>query len=314
MQERPLIIFTVLAQMAVGAFFALVGLRSWIIWTVDRQVADWLIRFAQLGVGLALGVALLNSLGHLGNPQRAYRALANLKSSWLSREILFAGLFAAGWAAYTLLLWLSPGGYTIPRSLRWLDVGLTLPWAATAQNIAGAFAILAGLGLMHSMARVYDLPTIPSWKAAASSFWTTTALTGLLLGGLLFESVTYVDCLFSASLGLCASFYFPLEDMVLALAALLVLLLQFALMLWRRAPVVLPGVHLTAALQHPRLARGLLALRLLAALILAALLAGSLLAPGPYEFWLLLAAWLLALAAELLGRYLFYASYARYGV
>lgn len=36
------------------------------------------------------------SLFHLGRPQRAWRAISNIRSSWLSREIFFLGLFMLG--------------------------------------------------------------------------------------------------------------------------------------------------------------------------------------------------------------------------
>jgi Fe-S-cluster-containing dehydrogenase component/DMSO reductase anchor subunit len=64
----------VLMQLSVGAF-ALAGPRS-----------------------IALGAALLGlavSLFHLGQPQRAWRAVLGLRRSWLSREIVAFGVFAA---------------------------------------------------------------------------------------------------------------------------------------------------------------------------------------------------------------------------
>ncbi|TGQ64980.1 MAG: dimethyl sulfoxide reductase anchor subunit [Mesorhizobium sp.] len=60
-----------------------------------------------VGMGLALGLiaaGLLSSTGHLGRPERAWRAFSQWRSSWLSREgvssvITFipAGLFGLGW-------------------------------------------------------------------------------------------------------------------------------------------------------------------------------------------------------------------------
>ena len=58
-------------------------------------------------MGLALGLisaGLLSSAGHLGRPERAWRAFSQWRSSWLSREgvasvatFVPAGLFAIGW-------------------------------------------------------------------------------------------------------------------------------------------------------------------------------------------------------------------------
>jgi DMSO reductase anchor subunit len=60
-----------------------------------------------VGMGLALGLiaaGLLSSTGHLGRPERAWRAFSQWRSSWLSREGLAsvatfapAGLFGIGW-------------------------------------------------------------------------------------------------------------------------------------------------------------------------------------------------------------------------
>jgi len=62
------------------------------------------------GLGLALGLitlGLLASTFHLGHPERAWRAITQWRSSWLSREGLLAvityipaGLFAIGWVGF----------------------------------------------------------------------------------------------------------------------------------------------------------------------------------------------------------------------
>ena len=64
--------------------------------------------FGLLGLGLALGsitLGLLSSTAHLGHPERAWRALSQWRSSWLSREgvlalatYLPAGVLGIGWA------------------------------------------------------------------------------------------------------------------------------------------------------------------------------------------------------------------------
>ncbi|BCG83233.1 dimethyl sulfoxide reductase anchor subunit family protein [Mesorhizobium sp. 113-3-3] len=63
-----------------------------------------------VGLGLALGLiaaGLLSSTGHLGRPERAWRAFSQWRSSWLSREgvssvvtFIPAGLFGIGWVFF----------------------------------------------------------------------------------------------------------------------------------------------------------------------------------------------------------------------
>lgn len=63
-----------------------------------------------VGIGLALGLiaaGLLSSTGHLGRPERAWRAFSQWRSSWLSREgvssvatFIPAGLFGIGWVFF----------------------------------------------------------------------------------------------------------------------------------------------------------------------------------------------------------------------
>ena len=103
-------------------------------------------------------IALLASFLHLGQPRHAWRAIANLRTSWLSREVLSAALFVV-----SLIAVLATRGSGI--------------WLADA----------TGLALIISMARVYALRTVPEWnhRATTASFFVTTLLLGALVHGAL---------------------------------------------------------------------------------------------------------------------------------
>jgi DMSO reductase anchor subunit len=148
MKSLSLVVFTLSAQAAVGAYLVLytAGLFS-----LPALGALFLLFAAGLGF----------SLLHLGSPMRAYRALLNLGESWLSREIFFALLFAALLGANLLSLLLHAG---VPPWLAWLTC-------------------LGGLLLVYAMSRAYVLPGLPSWQPAAVLLAFTSA--ALLLGGLL---------------------------------------------------------------------------------------------------------------------------------
>jgi Fe-S-cluster-containing dehydrogenase component len=76
--EWPLAIFTLLAALLVSVFSA----------SVFGKVQPEPYSFIGAGV-----IGMLLSLFHLGKKLRAWRAILNLKKSWLSREIFFFGAF-----------------------------------------------------------------------------------------------------------------------------------------------------------------------------------------------------------------------------
>jgi len=90
-----------------GAGYGLLALIS-LLATFDRLPPDRWFGVAGLGLALAaITAGLLSSTFHLGHPERAWRALSQWRSSWLSREGLLAcitfvpaGLFALGWVLF----------------------------------------------------------------------------------------------------------------------------------------------------------------------------------------------------------------------
>lgn len=89
---------------ATGAGYGLLALLG-VLATLGAVPPDF--RLGLVGLGLALGLisaGLLSSTAHLGRPERAWRAVSQWRSSWLSREAVAAlatyvpsGLFAFGW-------------------------------------------------------------------------------------------------------------------------------------------------------------------------------------------------------------------------
>jgi anaerobic dimethyl sulfoxide reductase subunit B len=159
-EEAPLMAFTLLSQMAVGGFWTM----QWIFpqwWSIVEYDTTFLRFLPSLLIGLCLGVGMLISFTHLGTKRNAWRALTHLRKSWLSREILFAGLFGTGWLVATLTGVNHP---PVPSPLLWLTALL-------------AFAFI------HSMSQVYRLSTAPAWDTWRTdvSFLLSTLLLGLLV-------------------------------------------------------------------------------------------------------------------------------------
>jgi DMSO reductase anchor subunit len=92
---------------ASGAGYGLLAALG-ILAALGHLPADRWLALSSLGVALALIVAgLLSSTFHLGRPERAWRALSQWRSSWLSREAIAslltfipASLFGLGWVVF----------------------------------------------------------------------------------------------------------------------------------------------------------------------------------------------------------------------
>jgi anaerobic dimethyl sulfoxide reductase subunit C (anchor subunit) len=165
LSELPLVIFTIIAQMSVGSFVVL-GLIHLFGARAGRDVIDKVSDPALYAIGPILVLGLLASIMHLGTPIRAVNALRHLDSSWLSREILFGLLFAA-----------IGGAFAFCQGFKWLTPRFR-------QGLAG-LAALVGLALVGVMSMVYMLPTVPAWDSWATPvrFFTTTFLLGSLAVG-----------------------------------------------------------------------------------------------------------------------------------
>jgi anaerobic dimethyl sulfoxide reductase subunit C (anchor subunit) len=161
LREWSLVGFTLLGQLAAGLSMSLMATHWWFSQRVDVAVLD---RLEQVGlplVSVLILLAMTLSLLHLGTPLRASRAVLNLRSSWLSREIVLAILFL-------ISALLAAGGQFFQPAVR----ATALPASA-----------ICGLLFVCGMARVYMLRTVPVWNRPSTilSFLGTS----LLLGGLL---------------------------------------------------------------------------------------------------------------------------------
>lgn len=114
----PLIIMLVLTQLSVGAFAVGMLLET-------KLPADVFVRFQPVQAILALAfglVALAASTAHLGRPQYAFRAIVGLRHSWLSREIVAFGIFAAAAASYAAIVWFVPNARVLANVSGWTTV------------------------------------------------------------------------------------------------------------------------------------------------------------------------------------------------
>jgi formate dehydrogenase iron-sulfur subunit len=110
----------------------------------------WLTLVSQLALGISLtattgfdrlaaaavaGVGLVGALAHLGRPVAAWKALRNLRRSWLSREVALLSLYAGLAGA-----------------------AVALPGLAPVAGVAGVAGVFAS-------ARLYVVPGRPAWNS-----------------------------------------------------------------------------------------------------------------------------------------------------
>jgi DMSO reductase anchor subunit len=136
----PLVVMLVLTQLSVGAF-------AWGI-VLERMDGPGLAdtaRPAQAAMPLLFGLlALAASVFHLGRPQYAFRAVLGLRHSWLSREIIAFGLFAALACTYTGLIF-APEWWPVPSG-----VDRVLAWSVA---VVGAVAVFCSVMIYASLRR-----------------------------------------------------------------------------------------------------------------------------------------------------------------
>ena len=133
----PLVWLTLLSQLAVG---------------VSATAHDPTQRVA---AALLAAASLVGALFHLGRPAAAYKALRNLRHSWLSREVLLLSLYAAAAGA----------------AARWPS--LAVP------------AALTGAAGVYASARLYIVPGRPAWNTPLTivRFFATAATLGTAVTG-----------------------------------------------------------------------------------------------------------------------------------
>jgi DMSO reductase anchor subunit len=256
-----------------------------------------------LGFGL---LALAASLFHLGRPHLAFRAVLGLRHSWLSREIIAFGAFAALASLYaSIVLITEPHSYDTfgtPRS--WIQ------WLGCNVSLTGIAAIFCS-----TMIYVFTRRECWSFLRVGVRFVLTSMLLGvaavwlsLLIATLVAPSTALFALILRCGPTLC---------WILVVLSMCKLAWEGAIFrhLWFRqmTPMKRSAILMTGDLSNATLAR--FALGLLGGAILPAMLAGeaATLANGAglVQFVVLTMLMFAAcLAGELLERYLFFAACA----
>ncbi|WP_336220994.1 dimethyl sulfoxide reductase anchor subunit family protein [Citrobacter amalonaticus] len=157
--ELPLVFFTVFVQWGIGGVLALTLYQ---LFSAEKFSA---IHYRTLALLFWVITVLgsLASLAHLGSPEGAYRSLAGLERSWLSREVVACIVLNGLMFCWVVLCWFRPE-----------QRGVTL---------FGGITALAGLGAIVVTSQVYYQMTLhPLWHSVATpvAFLGTAVLSGFM--------------------------------------------------------------------------------------------------------------------------------------
>lgn len=164
LHELPMIIFTVLAQMSVGAFLILGVVQLWLSAKTDQKTVDRLTVPILYVIGPTLVLGLIASMFHMNDVSNVLNVFRHVGSSWLSREIVFGILFAGCGFLFALMQWFRIGSTTI-------------------RQIIGVITALLGIALIISMAMIYmSLDVVPAWDTpiVVLHFFGTAIMLGAL--------------------------------------------------------------------------------------------------------------------------------------
>ena len=163
LREWALPVYTILMQIATGALTA-----QWIIYSIlhfkyRRKDAERLNKVPLLIVLVTIATAMIGSHFHLSRPYFSFLSVINIRSSWLSREIVFTVLFFNAVALLGLMHWFNIGRHKLRIRLGWL-------------------AVLMGWANEYCLVRIYLLPTQIAWNTYTTIvlFYFSTVLLGAI--------------------------------------------------------------------------------------------------------------------------------------
>jgi anaerobic dimethyl sulfoxide reductase subunit C (anchor subunit) len=175
-REWALPLYTILMQIAIGVLLMLWIIRHQGNLKLSRDNMNRMVDTPLTIVLLTIVVAMIGAHFHLSKPYLSLLAVLNVRSSWLSREIVFTILFFFSVAG----LW-----YLRRKSSDHVNLETYLGWTA----------IFFGWATTYCMAQIYILPTQVAWDSPATI--TYYAGTTLLLGAMAMAALLIMDLRFA---------------------------------------------------------------------------------------------------------------------
>lgn len=163
LREWALPVYTILIQMSVGMLLVLWILRTYYSRKVDRALVERIVRDPLLVIITTIFLGMVGAHFHLSRPFLSFLAIRNFGTSWLSREIVFTLLFFLSTLALFSSEWFKKGSSVLNTILGWVAVTL-------------------GIVTVYCMGRIYLLPTQAAWDAPTTipSFYGSMLLLGVM--------------------------------------------------------------------------------------------------------------------------------------
>lgn len=288
--EWSLIIFTLLAQLAVGMFLVVCAANIVCISKSNSFAAKEIADKILLSIIVALMLAIIASFFHIGKPKSAAYAISHFSKSWLSREIAFLLLFTFFTAISLITRHLWSGSHLF-------------------HEILTVITAIIGITAILSMAKIYMLDTVPVWNNFSTPIQFIS--TSLILGGI---TAILLFVLFGEELAPGG----PSNEIFKKILWILFSIVTVNLIAFLIHLYLLPGTGIAGVTSYKLLTQShtaFLILRLgltLVSIILFLILLFT--DTKAIVSYLLIVLCSVVFISEIIGRYLFYASYCRVGM
>ena len=208
-KENPLVLFTLSAQAAAGAFAlaflaAQMGIPDFVLFAQSPLYAPLsLLCFAMVAFGLFM------STMHLGKPHRFYRGFNNLRYSPVSREGLGIAIFMAGMGLH--ILFSLPGNslfQALFSGVVAMDIAnvISLETATAYATVMGYIAVLASVAGLYYMNRCYRIKARPfwnHWQVGATFSGNMFSLGALVAGGVIIPTLMFSGAAYQTAMLVC---------------------------------------------------------------------------------------------------------------
>ena len=168
--EWPLVFMTVLTQISLGGFATAFLGESANLFGFNLPTPNFVMMAI---IFLLSAIALPLSALHLGKPLKAMTAMKNIKTSWLSREALWLGVYTLGTFLVALLYFFE--------------------FSQIIKFLLGIATFGTGIYGIYAQSMIYRIKARPSWnkKETTNIFFNVGYIGALLVGAILIASENY---------------------------------------------------------------------------------------------------------------------------